>query len=100
MNKAKAFNNQFTSITYCRDKINNHIDFGIKNLPTEEILLITPQMQLVISNSTNNNSIGPDGPNIRQLKHLRSLAIKYLTNMYNTALKSQKALTIQGSITW
>ena len=66
--KAKAFNKQFTHVTpYSTNKINRHIDYTIKNLPTEEIRLTTIQVQLTISNSTNNNSTGPDGTNIRHL---------------------------------
>ena len=60
----------------------------IKNLPTEEILLITTEMQLATSNSINYNSTGPDDIKIRYLKHLGSLAIKYLTKMYSTALNT------------
>ena len=36
----------------------------------------------------NNNYTGPDGINIRNLKHLGSLAIRYLTNMYRVRTKS------------
>ena len=39
------------------------------------------EVQLAISNSTNNNSTGPDGINIKHLK--APLAIGYLKNMYN-----------------
>ena len=45
-------------------------------------------MQIATSNSTNNNSAGPDGINIRHFKHLGRLAIRYLTNMYNLALNT------------
>ena len=90
IDKAKAFNKQFTNITpYSTNKINRHIDHTIKNFPTKEIRLTTTQVQLAISNSTNNNSTGPDGINSRaigNLKHLEPLAIRYLTNMYNTSL--------------
>ena len=88
MNKAKAFNKQFINVTFSTDKINRHIDHKIKNVPTEEILLSTTQVRLALSNSTNNNSIGPDGINIRHLKHLGLFAIKYFTSMYNTALNT------------
>ena len=64
------------------------IDHIIKNLPTEEIRLTTTQVQLAISNSTNSNSTGPDGINIKHLKHLEPLAIRNLTYMYNTALNT------------
>ena len=38
IDKAKAFNKQFTNVTpYGTNKINRHIDHTIKNLPTEEI---------------------------------------------------------------
>ena len=45
-------------------------------------------MQLAILNNTNNNSTGPDGINVRNLKHLGPFAIRYLTNTYNTALNT------------
>ena len=89
IDKAKAFNKQFTNITlYSTNKINRHIYHTIKTLPTEKIQLTIKQVQLTISNSTNNNSTGPDGINIRHLKHLWPLAIRYLTNMYNIALNT------------
>ena len=53
--------------------------------------LTTTQVQLANSNSTNNNSTGPDDINIRHLKHLRPL---YLTNMYNTALNTNTILQL------
>ena len=87
-NKSKAFNKQFTNVTCSIDKINRHINHKIKNIYIKEILLTTTQVRLAISNSTNNNSTQPDGINIRYLKHLGSLAIKYLTNMYNAALNT------------
>ena len=42
----------------------------IENLPVDEILFIITQVRLVISNSTKNNFIGPDGINTRHLKPL------------------------------
>ena len=39
-------------------------------------------------NSTSKNSGGSDGINIKNLQSLGPLAIKYLTNMYNTALNT------------
>ena len=89
MDKAKPFNKQFTNITpYSTNLINRHIDHTIKTLPTKEIQLTTTQVQLAISNSTNNNSTGPNGINIRHLKHLGPLTIRYLTNMYKIALNT------------
>ena len=46
------------------------------------------QVQLAISNSTNNNSTGPYGINIIHLKQLGLLTIRYLTNMYNITLNT------------
>ena len=43
---------------------------------------------IAISISTNNNSTGSDGINIRHLKHLGPLAIRYLANLYNVALNT------------
>ena len=70
IDKVKPFNKQFTNVTpYSTNKINGQIDHTIKNLPTEEIQLITTQVQLAISNSTNNNSTGPYSINIRHLSN-------------------------------
>ena len=71
IDKAAAFNKQFTNvIPYSTNKITWYMDHTIKTLPTTLV-------QLAI---TNNNSTGPDGINIRLLKHLGPLAIRYLTN--------------------
>ena len=45
----------------------------MKTLLTEDIRLTTTKTQIVISKSTNNNSTGPDGINIRHHKLLRYL---------------------------
>ena len=68
--------------------MNRHIDHTIKTLSTKKIQITTIQVQLAISNSTNNNSTGPDGINIRHRKHLGSLAIRYIINMYNIAFNT------------
>ena len=89
IDKANAFNQQFTNATqYGTNKINSNSDHTIKNLPTKEIQLTTTQVQLAISNSTNSKSTGLGGINIRHLKHLEPLAIRYLINMYNIALNT------------
>ena len=68
------------------------IDHTIKILATEEIRLTTIHVQLAISNSTNNNSTGPDSINIRHLKHLTPLAIRYLRDMCSIALNTNTIL--------
>ena len=84
IDEAKPFNKHFANFTlYSTNNINRHIDHTIKTFPTKEIRLTTTQVQLAISNSTN-NSTGRDGINVRHLKHLGPLAIRYLTNMYNS----------------
>ena len=77
--------------------MNRHIDHTIKTLSTEEILFTTTQVQLDISYSTNNNSTEFDGINIRHLKHLRPLVIRYLTNMYNIAFNTN-TITHLGNV--
>ena len=95
IDQVKAFNKQFRNITrYSINKINRYIDHTIKTFPIKEIQLTTIQVQLAISNSTNNNSTGPDGTDIRHLKHLGQLAIRYLTNMYNIACNSNTILNL------
>ena len=64
------------------------MDYTIKTLTPEKRSLTTTQVRLAISNSIINNPTGPDDINIRHLKHLGPLVIKYLTNMYNIALNS------------
>ena len=89
IDKAKAFDKKFANVTpYSTNKINRHINHTIKTLSTGEIRLTTTQVQLAILNSTNNNFTGPDGINIRHLKHIGPFAIFYLTNMYSTALNT------------
>ena len=88
MNKAKTFNRLFPNVTYRANEIDRHVDHKIKKLSTDKILLTTPQMRLAISNSTNNNSNETDSINIRHLKHLGPLAIRYLTSLYKTALNT------------
>ena len=68
----------------CLFFVNCHIDHVIKSLPTEKIRLTITQVQSAILNRPN-YSTGPDGINIKHLKHRGSLAIRYLTNMYNIA---------------
>ena len=64
------------SLYIAQTKIYSHIVHMIKNIPTKEIRLTTTKVQLAISNS---NSTGSDGLNIRHLKHLDPLTIRYLT---------------------
>ena len=69
IDKAKAFNKLLTNVISCStSKTNKHIDHTIKTLPTKEMQFTITQVQLAISNSTNNNSTGPDGINIKHLK--------------------------------
>ena len=49
-----------------------------------------PLLKCDYANSTNKNFTGFDGKNIRHLKHLRPLAIRYLTRMYKTVLNINK----------
>ena len=62
------------------------IDKHTRALPSTPILVASTQVSEAISHSSNNNSTGPDNINIRHLKHLGPLAIRYLTDIFNLAL--------------
>ena len=68
--------------------MNRHIDHTIKTLSTKEIQLTTTQVQLAISNSTNNNSTGPDGINIRHLININYDHLPSDTSQICTTLPS------------
>ena len=85
--KATAFNEQFVNTAkYTIKARNRRIDSHTKTLPTTPIIITSVQVKEAISESSNNNSTGPDNINIRHLKHLGPIAIQYLTNTFNLAL--------------
>src|SRR5437867_11026831 len=85
--KANAFNKQFVNtIKHATKNTNRKIDKHTKALTPTPIQITSMQVSEAIHASTNNNSTGPDHINIRHLKHLGPLAIKYLTDLLNLAL--------------
>src|SRR6267154_1662858 len=85
--KAIAFNKQFVNVVkHATKRSNRKIDKHTRALPSTPILITSTQVSEAISHSSNNNSTGPDNINIRHLKHLGPLAIKYLTDIFNLAL--------------
>ena len=85
--KATAFNKQFVNtVKHVTKNSNRKIDKHTKSLVTNPIHITSFQVSEAISNSSNNNSTGPDHINIRHLKHLGPLAFQYLTELLNLAL--------------
>src|SRR3989442_14001535 len=85
--KANAFNKQFVNtIKHATKNTNRKIDKHTKALTPTPIQITSMQVSEAINASSNNNSTGPDHINIRHLKHLGPLAIKYLTDLLNLAL--------------
>ena len=60
-----------------------YIDKAIGKLKSHSNTLTTSQVQEDIKQNTNNNSTGPDKPNIINLKHLVPPWLTYLTSMLN-----------------
>lgn len=85
--KAAAFNKQFVNtVKHTTKPENRKINRHTKSLQPTPIHITSTQVSEAISNSSNNNSTGPDNINIRHLKHLGPIAIQYLTVIYNLAL--------------
>ena len=87
--KSNEFNKQFVNVVkHSTKKINRKIDKTTKALITTPIMITIMQTYEAIKNTKNKNSVGPDNLNIRHLKHLGPLAIQYLTDTLNLALKT------------
>ena len=87
---SESFNHQFTNITkHETKKYYRKIDKKTNNLAKNQNYRITTiQVKEAIKSSKTNNSTGPDNINIQHLKHLGTLAIEYLTKIYNLAIKT------------
>ena len=89
---ASAFNKQFVNtIPHKTNTTNRKITRKITTtqilrLYPTQIHITTEQVQTAIKSSKNNSSTGPDNINIKHLKHIGKLGLKYLTNIYNAAL--------------
>ena len=82
---ANCFTKQFTNtVKHATNKTNRH--GGTHNIQGYTITLTTSQVQEAIKQSKNNNLQGPDKLNIRNLKHLSTLELAFLTSMFKTAL--------------
>jgi len=81
--KASSFNKQFfNTVLHKTTSPNRKIDKHTKQLHPASVLITPSQVQAVISTSNSNNTTGPDNINIRHLKHLAPLAIKYLSESF------------------
>ena len=86
---ANTFNKQFiNTIPHKTNTTNRKITRKILRLHATHIHITTDLVQAAINNSKNNNSTGPDNINIKHLKHIGKLGLKYLTNIYNAALNN------------
>jgi len=87
--KATAFNEQFVNtVKHTTNKMNRKVDKHTKPKICPPILITQAQVRLAISNSSLNSSNGPDGVNIRHLKHLGPKAIQHLTHLFNKSLNT------------
>ena len=84
---ANCLTKQFTNpVKHATHKTNRSIDRATQNIQGYNITLTTSQVQEAIKQSKYNNSQGPDKLNIRNLKHIGSLGLAFLTSMFKTAL--------------
>ena len=83
---ANYFTKQFTNPVKHATPKNRHINRATHNIQGYNMTLTTSQVQVVIKQSKNNNSQGPNKLNIRHLKHIGPLGLAFLTSMFKTAL--------------
>ena len=85
--KANQFTKQFTNITKHETKTHyRKIHRKIESLPTTPIKITIAQTSAALKSTKNTNSTGPDGLNIRHLKHLGPKGLDYLTKILNLSL--------------
>ena len=85
--KANQFTKQFTNITKHKTKTHyRKIHRKIESLPTTPIKITIAQTSAALKSTKNTNSTGPDGLNIRHLKHLGPKGLDYLTKILNLSL--------------
>jgi endonuclease/exonuclease/phosphatase (EEP) superfamily protein YafD len=86
---ANLFNKQFTSAIKHKTKPENRkINREIQKLQGEEIKITSDEVKTAIKTTKTTYSCGPDEVNIHHLKHLGSVAVEFLTKMFNIALNS------------
>ena len=85
--KANQFTKQFTNITKHKTKTHyRKLHRKIESLPTTPIKITISQTSTALKSTKNTNSTGPDGLNIRHLKHLGPKGLHYLTKILNLSL--------------
>ena len=85
--KANQFTKQFTNITKHKTKTHyRKIHRKIESLQTTPIKITIAQTSAALKSTKNTNSTGPDGLNIRHLKHLGPKGLDYLTKILNLSL--------------
>ena len=85
--KANQFTKQFTNITKHKTKTHyRKLHRKIESLPTTPIKITIAQTSATLKSTKNTNSTGPDGLNIRHLKHLGPKGLDYLTKILNLSL--------------
>ena len=85
--KANQFTKQFTNITKHKTKTQyRKFHRKIESLPTTPIKITIAQTSAALKSTKNTNSTGPDGLNIRHLKHLGPKGLDYLTKILSLSL--------------
>ena len=85
--QTNQFTKQFTNITKHKTKTHyRKIHRKIESLPTTPIKITIAQTSAALKSTKNTNSTGPDGLNIRHLKHLGPKGLDYLTKILNLSL--------------
>ena len=87
--KANTLNKYFKSTTKHSSNPTHRITNKLtESLTSTPITITESDTILAIKQSKNNNSSGPDNINIKHLKHLGPIAIKYLINLYNITINT------------
>ena len=85
--KANQFTKQFTNITKHKTKTHyRKLHRKIESPPTTPIKITIAQTSAALKSTKNTNSTGPDGLNIRHLKHLGPKGLDYLTKILSISL--------------
>src|SRR6476469_10759407 len=78
-----AFNKTFVNtVKHATKRTNRKVNKQTKKLHCEPILISNHQATHAIKDTKYNNSTGPDKVNIGHLKHLVTLAINYITEIF------------------
>src|SRR6476469_7711571 len=82
----KHCNPSINTVKHATKRANRKINKRTKKLHCKLILISNHQTTQAIKDTKNNDSTRPDNVNIRHLKHPGTLAINYLTEIFNLSL--------------